>query len=265
MDTSDSAFSADLVQDMLYKTFEEKFPKDMRDWLPIEGNAVFLTCDPNGGGSSSFAVWSGVSTKFGSLILGVENEPLKYPVSSGAEFIYNHVVKLSQRYPFVKTATIALLIESNNLVGDAIWSRIQQTPEYANAFNWEMLWQGKAVGLHTSHPLKNAMVHRMQDVLHRHTIAFVPMSALVTHCDASKLEAELVRQFRDFKEYSAVNAKGTGITTTYSGKKDGMSDDMVVAGIIFALHSANYLTCRQGDRLARATILTRGMFPHIMT
>lgn len=235
--SDDVAFSPRQVDDFISNNFTAHWPPDARDWLPLVGDAVFVACDPNGGGASRFAIKSVIVRRgCGTLVVGVENSPIEHPVATGAAALISHVDRLAAVYPFVRRSLIVLLLESNNLVAEAMWPQIAQNTSY----DWRLVWQGRALGVHTNTATKNAMVHQLQSLLQDRLVALAPPSRLVSEMDPEQVTGELRRQMVAFKRHTKLIHNGTAVSVTYSGKDTG-PDDLVMTLCIATLYSGQYI------------------------
>lgn len=208
----------DEVFDKKHRYFDYRAPKE-----------IHTLVDPNGGGSSYYAVASFVRCEDKIVLIGAENKEAKDPLQHCA-IIVAHIKKLLAREEF-KKHVVVLSVESNLgmeayhhqcYIADA---KLQRQVCVLHETNQTGLTE-KSVGIHTSATSKsnNAFITRFNFHQHRYAVA---KEITCVSGDVGKTLQQMYDQLAVFsKIVEPPKRLGGKPTTIFTGKHVGKQDDL---------------------------------------
>lgn len=208
-----------------YFNFKDNHPKE-----------IHVLVDPNGGGSSNYAVASFVRCDDKIVLVGVENKEAKDPLEHCA-IIVAHIKKLLAREEF-KKHVVVLGVESNlgmeayqhqRYIVDA---NLQKQVCVLHESNQAGLTE-KSVGIHTSAASKanNSFLTRFNFHNHRYAIA---KEVTCISGDVSKVLQQLYDQLAVYSKITEPPKRlGGKPVTIFTGKHVGKQDDLAQVYLMF--------------------------------
>lgn len=207
--------------------------------LAIEGDVIYLTIDPAGGGFSQTAIAAAVidvNTK--SLVLiGAEDQQITND-DELERFLRNFLMKIRAINLFANSQIIAII--ERNFGGSVTASRIANLciPFQPLRVMTADTTQHRRVGVVTTETIKERARIDLQRCLKLNTFALLNTNSFI--CSEIKILDDLRKQFLTFKYVT--ETRGSKQKVILSGKGYALSDDLIMAVLLAVFWSAYVIT-----------------------